>query len=103
MLFPAVKGWMSFLHGYEDSLHSGRRLAINLDEPLDGHSVTLGGERPCPNPHGLQDGGRAKKLDLVRRGYGSGWRIYPTLPHQSKGRGPVPIAVEEGREYSAVH
>src|SRR2546426_12412997 len=100
---PAVEGRMSFLHGYEGSLHAGRHLAFDIDEPLDGHAITLCGGRACPNLHGLRDGGRAKKLHFVRRGYGSRWRIHSIPPHQSIGSGPVSVAVEEGREDSAVH
>src|SRR5438132_1045344 len=94
---PAVEGRMSSLHGYEGSLHTGCHFAFDIDEPLDGHAITLCGGRACPNMHGLRDGGRAKKLHFVRRGYGSGWRIHSTLPHESISGGPVSVAVEEGR------
>lgn len=93
---------MGLLHGHEDASHGRSYLAICLDKTLHGHPVPFDLDRPSFDAPGARYGRRVEELHYVLRSYSAGRPVEAPPLHQSVGRRPVAVTIEEYGEYSAV-
>lgn len=95
-------GGVPFLHGHEEAAPSGTHLALSLQGQRDPNPVVqhLGWRGIYRQGRTVRR--RAPKLNIVGSGYGARWFIKTLCIHERNGSSPVPVAVEECSNDTAV-